>query len=119
MTGAAPLTFTSAIPNTPANLIAPGKTVMRVNCSVLRVNGSSTGAIDFAIRLGTLGDASDPYINYIAGISATNNYFARASSKITFPDSTHFLTNRGNADAGVGTHLLYEGGPTHIDITQA
>lgn len=115
VTGAAPVTFSSSIPNVPANLIVPGKTVLRINYTVLRVNGSSTGTIDFAIRMGTVGDASDPLVTFNASISATNNYFVRGSAKVIFSDTTHSLSTRSGADTGSGTNLWYEAGPTQLD----
>lgn len=115
VTGAAPVTFTSSIPNIPANLIVPGKTVLRINYTVLRVNGSSAGTIDFAIRMGTVGNASDPLVTFNASISATNNFFARGSTKVIFTDATHSLSTRSGGDTGAGTNLWYEAGPAQLD----
>lgn len=109
-------TFTVAVPNIPANLIVPGKSIMRCNYSLQR--RGNAGTMDFAIRIGTVGNASDPLVTYVAGIVATNNVHARGSSKLTFPAATSFHSNRGNADSGIGTNQLYEGGPTQFDITQ-
>lgn len=107
--------FTSNIPNIPANLIVPGKSIIRINYSVRR--RGAVGSIDFAVKLGTGGNSGDPIASF-GTLSAVDNYYLRSTSKITFPDSTHFLTNRSNNEAGVGTNLLFEGGASQLDTTQ-
>lgn len=110
--------FTVPCPNIPANLITPGKTIMRVNFTAQRRNGGAPATLDFAVRLGTVGDASDPIVDYLSAVAATNNLHMRQNSKITFPTSSFFITSRGNSDVGVGTNQVYEGGTSQYNITQ-
>lgn len=111
-TGTTSYAFASSIPNIPAGLLVPTKSVLRVNYSLRR--RVATGTLDFAIQLGTVGNSSDPIVIYTV-ISAVDAFFSRGSSKLTFPDSTHLLSSRGVSDVGSGTNQLYEGGPTQFN----
>lgn len=107
-------TFTVAMPNIPANLITPGKTVMRCNYSFQRRGTGGTN--DIAIRLGTVGDTLDPFVTYHANVSGTDKRIIRGASRLTFPTSTIFLSSRGFSDYADGPNLLQAGGPTQFNV---
>ena len=111
--------FSLPCPNIPANLITPGKTIMRVNFSAMRINGGSVATLDLVLRLVTLGDpTSDPIADIYPSLSATDKVIVRQSSKLIFPTSAFFISNRANADVAAGTNQYTESSPTQWDITQ-
>lgn len=107
-------TFTVPIPNIPANLITPGKTVMRCNYTFQR--RGTAGVNDIAIRIGTLGNTSDPFVTYHISVAATDKRLTRGAARLTFPTSTVFLSSRLFSDVADGPFLLQSGGPTQFNV---
>ncbi len=109
-------TFTTGMPDIPANLIVPGKTIMRCQYSMRRRGANGTN--DFAIRLGTVGNNSDPVVTYYSAIAATDLRDVRNSTKLTFPTSAFLISTRAQGDTINGTNGLTESSGTQWDITQ-
>lgn len=108
--------FTTGAPNVPANLIVPGKTIMRFNYTFQR--RGTGGTCDLALTVGTVGDSSDPLITYHGSVPATNNWHVRGSSRLSCVASSGFHSSAHNADTGSGTNLLYQRGPTQFNVGQ-
>lgn len=108
-------TFTTGIPDIPANLIVPGKTIMRCYYTIQRHGAAGTN--DFAIRLGTVGNSSDPIVTFHSGIVATDLRQVRSTPRLTFPTASFFVSSRAQPDVANGTSILYEGATLQWDIT--
>lgn len=108
--------FTTGAPNVPANLIVPGKTIMRFNYTFQR--RGTGGTCDLAIKIGTVGDSSDRNITYHSAVAATNNRQVRGSSKLTCVASNYFHSSVQQGDTGDGANLLQQMGTTQFDTAQ-
>lgn len=108
--------FATGAPNVPAGLMVPGKSIHRFVYTFQR--RGTGGTCDLAIKIGTVGDASDRNITYHSAVAATNNRHVRGASKLICVASNYFHSSVQQGDTGDGTNMLQQMGTTQFDTAQ-